>query len=60
MQKEESKEWRKMRNMKLCYRKTEEPENHEAFFYVRFLLICVNNCIQMHLTLLNLIKPNLT
>ena len=45
---------------KLGYRKTEEPRNDDAFLYIKFLLIFVNNFIQIHQTLPNLIKPNLT
>ena len=41
-------------------RKTEEPENRDAFSYVKFLLVRVNDSIQILLTLLGLIKPNLT
>ena len=40
-------------------RKIEEPENRDAFFYAMFLLIYVNNSIQIQLILPNLIKPNL-
>ena len=42
------------------YRKTEEPENRDALFYVKFLFIYLNNFIQIHPNLLNLIKLNLT
>ena len=43
-----------------AYRKIEEPENRDAFLYVKFVSKYVNNCIQIHVTLSNLIKPNLT
>ena len=42
------------------YRKSEQLENRDAFFDVQFLSIYVNNYIQIHLNLTNLIKPNLT
>ena len=41
------------------YRKTKEPENRDAFLCQISLNIYVNNCNQIHLTLPNLIKPNL-
>ena len=41
------------------YRKTEQPENCDAFSYIKFLLIFANNFIQIHLTLDSLINSNL-
>ena len=38
-----------------AYKKTKEPENHDAIFECQYLLTYVNNCTQIHLTLPNLI-----
>ena len=50
----ERSEWRGTR-----YRKTKKPKNRDVTYNVRFLLMHVYTCIQIHLTLPNLIKPNL-
>ena len=41
-------------------KETEELEIHDAIFECRYLLIYVNNCIQLHLALPNLTKFNPT